>query len=120
MLSIKANVHIRTIQNQRMKRNHYQTTKVSPWFYTVKSVGVFPRCVPLLDEFHCFSVHREWRFGLLGALLQSIATFNERHDSIQVVHCLLKTVQLSQKNMKIKSVLSKFLPQTIKTTVICT
>lgn len=59
--------------------------------------------VPLLDKFHCFSVHRERRFGLLGALLQSVTTFNEGHYSIQVVHRLLKTVQLSERKRKRKS-----------------
>lgn len=51
----------------------------------------------LLDKFHCFSIHGEGRLCLLGALLQSITAFNKRDHGIQVVNCLLKTVQLFQR-----------------------
>lgn len=79
------------------------------------------QCVPLLDKFHCFSIHWKWRFGLLGALLQSVTTFNERHYSIQVVHRLLKTVQLSEKNIKMKSLHGfKLFPSNCQTTGLCT
>lgn len=55
---------------------------------------------PLLDQLHRFSVHGERRLGLLGTLLQCIATFNERHHSIQIVNRLLKTVKLWRRGGK--------------------
>lgn len=50
----------------------------------------------LLDKLHCFSIHGKGRLGLLGALLEGITTFNERHHGVQVVNRLLKTVQLNR------------------------
>lgn len=57
-------------------------------------------CLRLLDEFHGFCIHREGRLCLLGTFLQCIATFNERHHSIQVVNRLLKSVHLHSKRKK--------------------
>ena len=48
----------------------------------------------LLDELHRLSVHGEGRLGLLGTLLQSVPTLDERHHGVQVVHGLLEPVQL--------------------------